>query len=158
MKTLKQIADELGIDKQKVYRYIKKHHINDAHHDAGVMYFDEAVENAIKSHFFNNDASSDAHHEAHQTASNEVVNDAVLMQLIDAYKDLISTLKDQLAKKDEQIKDLKQLLDQEQQLHHRTQNTLLALENKEASEPSEEYERTWFGLYKKVKNENTNQK
>jgi len=29
MKTIKQIADNLGIDKQKVYRYIKKHRINE---------------------------------------------------------------------------------------------------------------------------------
>ena len=26
-KTLKEIADELGIDKQKVYRFVKKNHI-----------------------------------------------------------------------------------------------------------------------------------
>ena len=34
MKTIKQIADELGIDKQKVYRFVKKNHINEVHHEA----------------------------------------------------------------------------------------------------------------------------
>ena len=29
-KSMKQIADSLGIDKQRVYRYIKKNHINEA--------------------------------------------------------------------------------------------------------------------------------
>ena len=33
-KTIRQIADELGIDKQKVYRYIRKNHINEAHQTA----------------------------------------------------------------------------------------------------------------------------
>ena len=37
-KTMKQIADEIGIDKQRVYRYIKKNHVNVAHQKNGVMY------------------------------------------------------------------------------------------------------------------------
>jgi len=81
MKTIKQMADDIGIDKQRVYRYIKKHHINEAHHDVGVMYFDEAVEVVIKSAFIKNTVSSEAHHEAHQTTSNDTVVDAVLLML-----------------------------------------------------------------------------
>jgi len=54
MKTIKQIADELGIDKQKVYRYIKKNHINEANQEQGVMYYDEAAQNILKSHFDKN--------------------------------------------------------------------------------------------------------
>ena len=50
-KTIKQIADEIGLDKQKVYRFIKKNHINEAHQKNGVMYYDEAVKSHIKSHF-----------------------------------------------------------------------------------------------------------
>ena len=30
-KTIKQIADELGLNKQKIYRYIKSNHINEVH-------------------------------------------------------------------------------------------------------------------------------
>lgn len=33
MKTIKQISDELGVDKQKVYRYIKKNHIKEVHQE-----------------------------------------------------------------------------------------------------------------------------
>lgn len=48
MKTIREIANELGVDKQKVYRFIKQNHINEAHHEAlqrsGVKYYDEAAE------------------------------------------------------------------------------------------------------------------
>ena len=47
MKTIREIANELGVDKQKVYRFIKQNHINEAHHEAlqrsGVKYYDEAA-------------------------------------------------------------------------------------------------------------------
>ena len=91
MKTIKQIADGLGLDKQKVYRYIRKNHISEAHQDAGVMYYDEAAEMLIQKHFLSNGASG----EAHQTASNDAVIDAV-----------ISMLQDELQIKNQQIQEL----------------------------------------------------
>ena len=55
MKTIREIANELGVDKQKVYRFIKQNHINEAHHEAlqrsGVNYYDEAAETLIKQGF-----------------------------------------------------------------------------------------------------------
>ena len=70
MKTIREIANELGVDKQKVYRFIKQNHINEAHHEAlqrsGVKYYDEAAETLIKQGFSDETASSEAHHEAHQ--------------------------------------------------------------------------------------------
>lgn len=60
MKTIKQVADELGISKQRLYRYIKKHRISDVHHDAGVMYITDALENDIKGLFSKDDAHRDA--------------------------------------------------------------------------------------------------
>lgn len=47
-KTIKQISDEIGVDKQKVYRYIKKNHINESHQENGVMYYDQNAQNIIK--------------------------------------------------------------------------------------------------------------
>ena len=47
-KTIKQMADALGVDKQRVYRYIKKNCISEAHQKNGVMYYDEVVEKRIK--------------------------------------------------------------------------------------------------------------
>ena len=39
------------IDKQRVYRYIRKSRIREAQHDDGLMYYDEAAEAAIMQHF-----------------------------------------------------------------------------------------------------------
>ena len=58
MKTLKQIADELGVPKQQVYRYVKAECINEVHHEAlearqskSVKYYNEAAESTIKAYF-----------------------------------------------------------------------------------------------------------
>jgi len=95
MKTIKQIADAIGVDKQRVYRYIKNNRISEVHHDAGVMWYDEVVESLINQHFKDIHCISDVHHEAHQTTSSDTVIDTV-----------ISMLKKELDIKNEQIKDL----------------------------------------------------
>lgn len=103
MKTIREIANELGVDKQKVYRFIKQNHINEAHHEAlqrsGVKYYDEAAETLIKQGFSDETASSEAHHEAHQNRINEAVFDAV-----------IEMLQKELEIKNEQIKELNERL------------------------------------------------
>lgn len=80
MKTLKQIADELGVDKQRVYRFVKQECINEVHHDAhqskSAKYYDEVAEKAIKEHFKGLRAEPKVHHEAHHDAA-EVHHDAV---------------------------------------------------------------------------------
>lgn len=103
MKTIREIANELGVDKQKVYRFIKQNHINEAHHEvhqrSGVKYYDEAAETIIKQGFFGETASSEAHHEAHQNCINEAAFDAV-----------IEMLQKELEIKNEQIKELNERL------------------------------------------------
>ena len=47
---IKQIADELGISKQKVYRFIKKENINESYQENSVMYYDDVAENRITSY------------------------------------------------------------------------------------------------------------
>lgn len=80
MKTLKQIADEIGIPKQRLYRFVKSENIIEAHHEAhqsaSVKYYDETAEAYMKSHF----AAAAHHDEAHHDADGEAVHDAVLMQ------------------------------------------------------------------------------
>lgn len=61
MKTIKQIADQLGIDKQKVYRFIKNNHIKEDHQDHITKYYDEIAESHIISHFLKEQVSSEAH-------------------------------------------------------------------------------------------------
>jgi len=91
MKTIKQIADEIGVDKQRVYRYIRKNRISEAHHEAGVMWYDEVDENLINAHFLENNRISEVHHEVHQTTSFDTV---------------IDMLKSELEIKNEQIREL----------------------------------------------------
>lgn len=75
-KTIKQIADDLKIDKQKVYRFIKSNHINEVHHEAHqttkVKHYDEVAQKLIYKHF-ENKTTSQLHqnyiNEAHQTTS-----------------------------------------------------------------------------------------
>lgn len=81
-KTIKQIADELKIDKQKVYRYIKKNHINEAHQKNGVMYYDDAAEMLIKQAFIQNITSNEAHQEVHQEVHQNHINEAVIDVLL----------------------------------------------------------------------------
>lgn len=72
-KTAKQIADELGVDKQKVYRIIKKNRFNEAVQEGQVKWYDEAVQSIIKSNL--------RHFKPHQnhikTASMNHFNEAV---------------------------------------------------------------------------------
>lgn len=99
MKTIREIADELGVDKQKVYRFIKQNCISEAHHEAhqrsGVKYYDEAAETLIKQGLFVKRASPEAHHEVLQNRINEATLDTV-----------IDMLQRELDQKNEQIREL----------------------------------------------------
>lgn len=98
-KTIKEIADELGVDKQRVYRYIKKNRISEVRHDVlqknGVKQYDEAAEMLIKQGFVGEIVSN----EVHQNHINEAVSET-----------LIDMLKKELEIKNEQIRDLNERL------------------------------------------------
>jgi 3'-phosphoadenosine 5'-phosphosulfate sulfotransferase len=99
MKTIKQIADELKIDKQRVYRYIRKCRISEAHHDAGVMWYDDVAETAILKHFNDISELGEAHHEVHQATSSDTVVDAVITMLrteLEVKNNQIESLNEQL--------------------------------------------------------------
>ena len=108
MKTIKQLADEIGVSKQAVYRYIKKH-IRSTSDDTDVIQLDSDIEKQIKEHFQKK--------EPHQKSTSDVVDrytfDAVLKQL--EVKDL-------------QIAELQKALDQEQKLHMATKQEMKLLE------------------------------
>lgn len=107
-KTIKEIADELGIDKQKVYRYITKNCIKEALQDAQTKRYDEAAQKQIKQHF--------EEHKPHQKSASEPLYDALLKQL---------------EVKDNQIAELQKLLDQEQKLNAVNQQKIALLEDKQ---------------------------
>lgn len=141
MKTIKQIADELGIDKQRVYRYIKKNHINEAHQKNGVMYYDEVVESDIKQAFSQN--------EPHQaSASNDTVIDVLVKQSEMLQKELEIKNK-QIEELNERLAENQKLLDQAQQLHAMTEQKMRLLEQKEEKTEEEEEEvhkKPWWKL------------
>ena len=127
MKTIKQIADELGIDKQKVYRFVKKNHINEVHREAlqknDVKHYDEVAESLIKSAFL----ESEAHHEALQTTSNDAVIDVLLKQSEMLQKEL-EIKNRQIEELTKMLADNQKLLDQAQQLHALSEKKILLLE------------------------------
>lgn len=80
-KTIKQIADELNIDKQKVYRFIKRNHITEAHQINGVMYYDEAAESKINKGLFKEITSSDVPQKHITDVVNDTVNETIISML-----------------------------------------------------------------------------
>lgn len=136
-KTIKQIADELGIDKQRVYRYIKKNHINEAHQKNGVMYYDEVVESGIKQAFSQNEPRQ-------ASASNDTVIDVLVKQSEMLQKELEIKNK-QIEELNERLAENQKLLDQAQQLHAMTEQKMRLLEQKE--EHTEEIiKKPWWKL------------
>lgn len=119
MKTIKQVADEIGVSKQRVYRYIKNH-ISDVRQGASVMQIDDAAETRIKQYFLDKTASHDAHHDVHQKRITDTVDDSVQKALLG-----------QLEEKDKQIEKLikqlegaHKLIDQQQQLQLKSQQQI----------------------------------
>ena len=80
-KTIKQIADELGIDKQKVYRFIVKNHITASGEVKQSKVYDDVAERLIKSHFNHITTSSERCGESHQKSSYDVVLEQLIKEL-----------------------------------------------------------------------------
>ncbi|MGL5253995.1 MAG: helix-turn-helix domain-containing protein [Brevinema sp.] len=87
-KTVKEIADELGVDKQKVYRIIKKNRINEAVQDGQVKRYDEAVQSLVKSELLHSEPHQNHINEPHQNRINEAVV-ALLKTELEAKNELI---------------------------------------------------------------------
>jgi len=120
VKTIKQIADELGVSKQKVYRFIRANKIKESNrvrtcdgnrkHEA--LYYDDAVETLIKSHFDTPTASDDAVIDAVDVVDDTVVDAVDAMDdAVDVASDavvdaVIAMLKNELEIKNKQIADL----------------------------------------------------
>lgn len=126
-KTIKQIADELGVSKTSVRKKIDNLGLRSSLRLNGNQFaIDEEQEELIKS-AFSEDKSQTKSETKTQTVST-----------------LVSILQEELARKDEQITNLQKLLDQEQQLHMHTKQQLQLLEQKE---PVEEPKKKWWKLF-----------
>ena len=163
MKTIRQIADELGVSKQAVYKRFKgKLHTvcaPYAHTEQGVLYLSEQGETLIKQDFLQDDRSNGAHTYAHTERSIGAVpeqgQDAGLMAVLQA---TIVTLQDQLEVKDRQIEQLTSALVAAQQtaaaaqaLHAGTmKQQLLSSEagaDQHGQEPEPEQKRSWLSRF-----------
>ena len=115
MKTIRQIADEIGVSKQAVYkRYKGKLHTvcaPYAHTEQGVLYLSEQAETLIKQDFLRDGCPNGSHTDTHTERSIGAVPEqsqedgvvAVLQATID-------TLQGQLEVKDRQIEKLTEAL------------------------------------------------
>ncbi len=142
----KQIAEKLGVSKQKVYRCIKLNHIKEALHETVkgntvLMYDMQAIEQ-IKSILQSGGTTShEAPNEVHHDTVNEALYEALLKQ--------IDTKDKQIAELNERLAEAHKSLDQEQQLHLLSKQRILELESKEEPQddtetPPEEPEKKWW--------------
>ena len=152
MKTIRQIADEIGVSKQAVYkRYKGKLHTvcaPYAHTVQGVLYLSEQAETLIKQDFLQNDCSNGAHTERSIGAVLEQSQEAGVVAVLQA---TIDTLQGQLEVKDRQIEKLTEALAAAQQtaaaaqaLHAGTIQQQLINGEAGADQQESEQKRGWF--------------
>lgn len=110
MKTIRQIANEIGVSKQTVYKRFKgKLHTvcaPYAHTVNGVLYVEEKGEKLIKQDFLQSDRSNLEHVEHLEYANGAVVEQRQENGIIAVLQATIDTLQGQLEVKDQQIEQL----------------------------------------------------
>ena len=134
-KTIRQIADELGVSKTSVRKKIDNLGLRSSLQSNGNQFLiDEEQEELIKTAFRGNKSQTKSETKT-QTESETVFS-------------LISILQEELARKDAQIENLQKLLDQEQQLHMHTKQQLQLLEQKEdIIEEPEPTKKKWWQFF-----------
>lgn len=137
MKTIKQIADELGVSKQKVYRFIVKNCITASSEVKQSKLYDEAAERLIKSHFNRFTTSCERSGEPHQKSGNDVLLEQLIKEL-EVKNEQLSEKDRQIREKDRQLAEMQtqlsesqKLIDQEQQLRMVTERKFQLLEQKQ---------------------------
>lgn len=140
-KTFLQLAKEIGISKQNVYRCFKRlpdEVRQEAVHRDNVIYLPESVQSLIKAEFVVTDASNEAHHDVLQEAVGSTSTETTASMGLNGSNELngagfatvIQVLREQLAEKDRQIENLQTALAQEQAALAREQeNVKLAQES-----------------------------
>lgn len=145
MKTIKQIADELGVSKQKVYRFIVRNHITASSEVKQSKLYDKAAEMLIKQGILEDEPYQKSHHEAHQNHINDTVSEAV----IELLRQEMERKNEQLKEKDRQIGQLQKLIDQEQQLRMVTEQKFMLLEQQKNQEKTDsEKNKKWWQFWK----------
>jgi chromosome segregation ATPase len=159
MKTIKQISDELGVSKQKVYRFIVKNHITASGEVKQSKLYDKAAEKLIKQGILENESYQKSHHEAHQNHINDTVSEVV----IELIRKELEQKNEQLQEKDRQIREKdrqlaemqaqlsesQKLIDQEQQLRMVTERKFQLIEQQQdQEEPDTAEDKKWWQFWK----------
>lgn len=119
-KSMKQIADELGIDKQKVYRFINSNHIKEVVQEGQTKLYDETAQSRISEHFKKFETVSKSSSQAVHT----VLIDTLKKQIESLENDKM-ILHNQLEVKDKQIDALNETIKaQAQSINAREHNEL----------------------------------
>jgi len=140
MKTIKQIADELGVSKTAVRKKIENLGLQSSLRKNGNQFaIDKIQEKLIKQAFSGNETETKNANQS-QTENHEVSD------LVSVLQTTISVLKAELEAKDRQIEKLQMLLDQEQQLHALTAQQIKELP--EQKEPDMTEEKKWWQFWK----------
>lgn len=142
MKTIKQIADELGVSKTAVRKKIENLGLSEKVQTNGNrIEVDERQERLIKLAF--------SQKETKTINANEVSEKSETLRLLSS---MVSTLQEQLQEKDRQIERLQTELEnaqksvnQAQQLHAMTEQKLLLIEDKQEQE---EQSKKWWQFWK----------
>ena len=140
MKTIRQIADEIGVSKTAVNKQIANLGLRSGLRKNGNQFaIDKIQEKLIKQAFSGNETETKNANQS-QTENHEVSD------LVSVLHTTISVLKAELEAKDRQIEKLQMLLDQEQQLHALTAQQIKELP--EQKEPDMTEEKKWWQFWK----------
>ena len=107
-KTVSELAEELDINKLRIYRYIKKHNIKPVRTDKNVQYFDETVSESIFKHF--KDVSG--RHVSNDTEG-DTTSDTAENALIDLKDSIISRQDKEIEQLYRQVESLQRTIDQQ---------------------------------------------
>lgn len=137
MWTAKEMADAIGVDKQRVYRFLKANCINDAVRCGQVMRYSDAVFDRVKSEFSASKPHQGDTVEPHHDVASDAVIDAVLKQL-EIKDQQISALQMQVAQLTTALEHTTESLRAAQALHAGTIQQQLTAESTAAVDAEEE--------------------
>jgi len=102
---MSEIADIAGVDKTKVWRYIRDNNIHERSKNGKALLYSEQEKSLI--------VKGISHHSVHNT--NEQVNDD--SELVNSLREQIAILKNEVSQKNKEIDNFQVLLSQQQQLN-----------------------------------------
>lgn len=143
MKTIKTLAEELKISKQKLYRYIKDKHINDVVVIDGKFLVNDSLEKTLKKTFKELRSSNNGTEKPHQSYASKQHHKSNQISANDA--EMIKFLKDELKRAHDRNDHLQKMLENQQILMLRDKEKLDYIENANELKRSNK----WWSIIKK---------